>query len=252
MITRLTVALRPVPAARVYEGWRLESFAAGAALLRRLVQDGPLPTVLRLSDEAETALNLAGPSELGAGEGGCLAIVGYEGDAADVSDRRERANRVRRRPERPPAGHRRALGSRPLQGPVPARRAARRRGDGRNARDGDVLVRRCRGCTSVCRRRCASRWPRRGRTCSCLPHLARISVRRVAVLHGRLRAASRSGGAVAHRQGGGERRDPRCRAVNQHHHGVGTDHVRGMRRSSASSACARWRPSSASSIPRAN
>ncbi len=94
VITRLTVAVRPVPAARVYEGWRLESFAAGTAVLRRLVQDGPLPTVLRLSDEAETALNLEGPSELGAGEGGSLAIVGYEGDQADVSERWERANRV--------------------------------------------------------------------------------------------------------------------------------------------------------------
>lgn len=93
VITRLTVAVRPVPAARAYEGWRLESFAGGAAVLRQLVQDGPVPTVLRLSDEAETALNLAGPSELRAA-GGCLAIVGYEGDPADVSDRRQRAGRV--------------------------------------------------------------------------------------------------------------------------------------------------------------
>jgi len=94
VITRLTVAVRPVPKARVYEGWRLESFAAGAAVLRQLVQDGPLPTILRLSDEAETALNLAGPSDLGAGEGGCLAIVGYEGDTADVEDRRAGATRL--------------------------------------------------------------------------------------------------------------------------------------------------------------
>ena len=44
VITSLTVAVRPVPEVRVYEGWRLESFAAGAAVLRQLVQDGPLPT----------------------------------------------------------------------------------------------------------------------------------------------------------------------------------------------------------------
>jgi alkyldihydroxyacetonephosphate synthase len=94
VITRLTVAVRPVPAVRAYDGWRLGSFAVGAAVLRQLVQDGPLPTVLRLSDEAETALNPAGPSELGAGGGGCLAIVGHEGDPAGVDVRRKRVSRV--------------------------------------------------------------------------------------------------------------------------------------------------------------
>ena len=94
VITRLTVAVRPIPESRVYEGWRLDSFAGGAAVMRQLIQDGPPPTVLRLSDEAETALNLAGPSELGTGEGGCLAIVGYEGYPADVAERRERATHV--------------------------------------------------------------------------------------------------------------------------------------------------------------
>ncbi len=41
VITSLRVRIRPVPAARVYEGWRLPSFAAGAAALRSLAQDGP-------------------------------------------------------------------------------------------------------------------------------------------------------------------------------------------------------------------
>src|SRR5205823_11545686 len=78
VITSLTVRVRPSPARKAYEGWRLPSFQAGADALRRLAQDGPLPTVLRLSDEAETALNLARPGELGQpGSGGCLAIVGY-------------------------------------------------------------------------------------------------------------------------------------------------------------------------------
>ncbi|MDQ6777718.1 MAG: FAD-binding oxidoreductase [Actinomycetota bacterium] len=93
VITAATVHVRPVPEERVYEGWRLPSFAAGAAALRRLAQDGPLPTVLRLSDEAETALNLAEPAKLGAGTaGGCLAIAGYEGKAGDVEHRRARAS----------------------------------------------------------------------------------------------------------------------------------------------------------------
>lgn len=89
VITALRVEVRPAPSVRVYEGWRFGSFADGAGALRRLVQDGPVPTVLRLSDEAETALNLAHPAELGAGgAGGCLCIAGYEGSEADVEARR--------------------------------------------------------------------------------------------------------------------------------------------------------------------
>jgi alkyldihydroxyacetonephosphate synthase len=92
VITSLTLQVRPVPERRVYEGWRFGSFWDGASVIRRLIQDGPVPTVLRLSDEAETALNLARPAELGevgADAGACLAIVGYEGSQADVSFRQD-------------------------------------------------------------------------------------------------------------------------------------------------------------------
>jgi alkyldihydroxyacetonephosphate synthase len=93
VITQLTVAVRPVPRAREYEGWRFPDFATGAAALRALAQDGPRPTVLRLSDEAETAINLARPDEIGGegGAGGCLAIVGFEGEPDDVAARRAAA-----------------------------------------------------------------------------------------------------------------------------------------------------------------
>ena len=95
VITALTVAIRPAPEERVYEGWRLGSFAEGLTVLRALVQDGPRPTVLRLSDEAETALNLARPSEVGGpSAGGVLAIVGYEGTAPDVAARRSAASEI--------------------------------------------------------------------------------------------------------------------------------------------------------------
>lgn len=89
VITSLSLTIRPAPLARTYEGWRFESFADGIAVLRALAQDGPLPTVLRLSDEAETAINLTRPAGLGSGSGGCLAIVGYEGRAPEVSARRD-------------------------------------------------------------------------------------------------------------------------------------------------------------------
>jgi alkyldihydroxyacetonephosphate synthase len=53
--------------------------------------------VLRLSDEAETALGLARPDDVGSasgGAGGCLAIIGYEGSAEDVESRRAAATRT--------------------------------------------------------------------------------------------------------------------------------------------------------------
>ncbi|WP_285703251.1 FAD-binding oxidoreductase [Microtetraspora sp. NBRC 16547] len=92
VITSLRLRVRPAPAVRVYEGWRFATFSAGAAALRRVAQEGPAPTVLRLSDETETMVGLARPEELGAlaSEPGCQVIAGYEGTAADVAYRRER------------------------------------------------------------------------------------------------------------------------------------------------------------------
>jgi alkyldihydroxyacetonephosphate synthase len=94
VITALTVAVRPAPATRVYDGWRFATFADGVRALRALAQDGPRPTVLRLSDEVETAMSLARPGEIGGGAGpepsGCLAIVGFEGDVDAVARRRAR------------------------------------------------------------------------------------------------------------------------------------------------------------------
>jgi alkyldihydroxyacetonephosphate synthase len=99
VITSVTVEVKPAPAVRVYDGWRFPSFTEGAAALRGVIQDGPVPTVLRLSDEAETALNLARPQEIGGGDGtggGCLAIVGYEGTEDNVAGRRTGATEVLR------------------------------------------------------------------------------------------------------------------------------------------------------------
>ncbi|WP_159661986.1 FAD-binding oxidoreductase [Streptomyces mexicanus] len=100
VITSVTVRLRPLPAVRVYEGWRFTSFEEGATALRRLAQDGPRPTVLRLSDETETLIGLAQPDAIGASgtleSAGCQAITGYEGTAEDVAHRRQRAAAVLR------------------------------------------------------------------------------------------------------------------------------------------------------------
>ncbi|MFE7893537.1 FAD-binding oxidoreductase [Streptomyces sp. NPDC057412] len=99
VITSVTVRVRPVPRTRVYEGWRFASFEEGATALRRLAQDGPRPTVLRLSDETETLVGLAQPDAIGGSlpqDAGCLAITGYEGTEEDTTHRREQAAAVLR------------------------------------------------------------------------------------------------------------------------------------------------------------
>ena len=85
VITAVRVRVRALPAEKVYDAWHFDSFAAGATAMRTLAQTGLMPTVLRLSDETETALNLASHSDVG-GEStsGCVMIVGHEGAAVEV------------------------------------------------------------------------------------------------------------------------------------------------------------------------
>ena len=92
VITSVTVRVRKAPTVKVYEGWRWPSFATGVAAVRAVAQSGLQPTVLRLSDEAESAVNLADPTAIagtsGGGDGGCLMVVGFEGGADRVAERR--------------------------------------------------------------------------------------------------------------------------------------------------------------------
>jgi alkyldihydroxyacetonephosphate synthase len=89
VVTAVTVRVRRIPVVKVYETWRWDSFAEGTAAMRTLAQAGLLPTVLRLSDETETQVNLATPDNVG-GEsaGGCLMVTGFEGTAEAVAARR--------------------------------------------------------------------------------------------------------------------------------------------------------------------
>lgn len=83
VITEVTVRVRPAAEVKAYEAWAFPSFTAGAEAMRTLVQGELRPTVLRLSDEAETFVNLASQVNIGAEQvSGCLMIVGYEGTAA--------------------------------------------------------------------------------------------------------------------------------------------------------------------------
>jgi alkyldihydroxyacetonephosphate synthase len=101
VITELALAVRPRPEATHYEGMFFETFEQGAQALRLVAQERRAPDIARLSDEEETRLSLAlagtGGLKAAAGRGyirargyagGCLAILGWEGEAEDVGRRR--------------------------------------------------------------------------------------------------------------------------------------------------------------------
>ncbi|OBK86923.1 flavoprotein [Mycolicibacter sinensis] len=89
VITRVRVRVHPVPATTRYEAWSFPDFATGAAALRAITQTGTGPTVVRLSDEAETGVNLASTEQIGEQQitGGCLAITLFEGTAEHTESR---------------------------------------------------------------------------------------------------------------------------------------------------------------------
>jgi alkyldihydroxyacetonephosphate synthase len=89
VITRVRLRVHPTPEAVRYEAWSFPDFASGAAALRAVTQIGTGPTVLRLSDEAETGVNLATTGNIGEQSitGGCLAITLFEGTAAHIESR---------------------------------------------------------------------------------------------------------------------------------------------------------------------
>src|SRR5689334_3912203 len=103
VITEATLSVRPLPEERRYEGWSFRSFREGVEAFRSMEQAEASPDVARLSDEEETRLTMALASSGSAAEragkaylrargheGGCLAIVGFEGEAKEVSRRRSR------------------------------------------------------------------------------------------------------------------------------------------------------------------
>ncbi|MEV0435009.1 FAD-binding oxidoreductase [Nocardia sp. NPDC050413] len=95
VITSVTVRVHPIPETTAYQAWSFPDFATGAAALRTVVQTGAAPTVLRLSDEAETGLNLARSSDIGgAPVSGCLAVTTFEGTAAHVAARSAEASEL--------------------------------------------------------------------------------------------------------------------------------------------------------------
>jgi alkyldihydroxyacetonephosphate synthase len=109
VIPDVTVRIRPMPRVRRYEAWIAESFEAGAEIVRAMAQGSGLPDVIRVSDEEETEVSLAlsGPRGLAGTlfggylglrrkRGGCLMVVGLEGEKESVARRRALAVRALR------------------------------------------------------------------------------------------------------------------------------------------------------------
>ncbi|MBI5736338.1 FAD-binding oxidoreductase [Mycobacterium adipatum] len=89
IITSVRVRVHPVSQSTRYEAWSFPDFATGADALRAVIQTGTGPTVIRLSDEAETGVNLATTESIGEQSitGGCLGITVFEGSAAHTESR---------------------------------------------------------------------------------------------------------------------------------------------------------------------
>ncbi|MEE1927408.1 FAD-binding oxidoreductase [Streptomyces sp. TRM 70351] len=83
VITEVTVRVRPVPREQRDEAWSFPDFATGTAALRALAQSGARPTLVRLSDEAETFVSAALSGARATG--GCLAVVAHEGEPEHVA-----------------------------------------------------------------------------------------------------------------------------------------------------------------------
>ncbi|ORM34609.1 FAD-binding oxidoreductase [Williamsia sp. 1135] len=98
IITEVTLRVRAVPPVTLHEAWHFPDFITGAAALRAVAQQGGGPTVMRLSDEAETGVNLASPGKIGATDdtvsGGALAITTFEGTGPVAQARQELAAAV--------------------------------------------------------------------------------------------------------------------------------------------------------------
>ncbi|WP_366101533.1 FAD-binding oxidoreductase [uncultured Dietzia sp.] len=98
--TRVRVRIHPVPEVVRHEAFRFPDFATGAAALRAVEQQGAGPTVIRLSDETETMVNLAtatesiGQQEQGEEQGGCLCLCLFEGTPEHAESRQAETRAV--------------------------------------------------------------------------------------------------------------------------------------------------------------
>lgn len=89
VITKVRLRVHRAPDTIRYEAWSFPDFATGVAALRAITQTGTGPTVVRLSDEAETGVNLATTEAIGENQitGGCLGLTLFEGTKEHTESR---------------------------------------------------------------------------------------------------------------------------------------------------------------------
>ena len=233
IITRVRVRVHPAPEVTRYEAWSFPDFASGTAALRAVTQTGTGPTVIRLSDEAETGVNLATTEAIGETQitGGCLAITVFEGTAAHAESRHTETRRAhhgngRHVARRSPGT---GLGAWPVRRALSARLAAGRRCALRDPGDGHRLVQHSRAEGRRHRRADGRAGRIRHAGAGAVPHFACVCHRCLAVFHRRRRAtrkpieqwraAKTAAGDAIVATGG----------TITHHHAVGADHRPWMR-----------------------
>ncbi|OBJ62321.1 flavoprotein [Mycobacterium sp. 1423905.2] len=89
VITQVRLRVHRVPETTRYEAWSFPDFTTGTEALRAVTQTGTGPTVVRLSDEAETGVNLATTESIGENQitGGCLGLTLFEGTKEHAESR---------------------------------------------------------------------------------------------------------------------------------------------------------------------
>lgn len=91
VVTSVRLRVHPVPQIKRYEAFTFPDFATGAAALRAVKQTGTGPTVIRLSDEIESSVNLSSGDKVGETQSppGCMCITLFEGTPEHASSRHE-------------------------------------------------------------------------------------------------------------------------------------------------------------------
>lgn len=91
IITRVRIRVHPIPDTKLYEAFSFPTFVDGVNALREVEQTGAGPTVLRLSDEIESSVNLTSTDNIGeqdeSAHTGCLALSVYEGTTQHAQSR---------------------------------------------------------------------------------------------------------------------------------------------------------------------
>ena len=211
VITKVRLRVHPAPETTRYEAWSFPDFATGAAALRAVTQIGTGPTVVRLSDEAETGVNLATTEAIGENKitGGCLGLTLFEGTKEHTESRQAETRAVLE------AHGGTSLGEAPAQAWERGRFAAPYLRDSllsagalcetlETATDWSNLA----ALKAAVTQALTHLVGRIGHTgAGDVPHFARVPHRRFAVLHRRRRAARQPDRAVVGRQEGRVRRD---------------------------------------------